>query len=94
MKRVVITGLGAITPLGNNVAGFWENIINGKSGSAMITRFDTTHFKTKFACEIKNYIAEDHFERKEIRKLDPFCQYALIAADEAILDSGVDLRKN
>ena len=93
MKRVVITGLGAITPLGNNVAGFWENIINGKSGSAMITRFDTTHFKTKFACEIKNYIAEDHFERKEIRKLDPFCQYALIAADEAILDSGVDLEK-
>ena len=92
-KRVVITGLGAITPLGNNVSDFWVNIIAGKSGAAPITRFDTTLFKTKFACEIKNYKGEDHFERKELRKLDPFCQYALIAADEAILDSGIDLDK-
>lgn len=78
MRRVVITGLGAITPLGNNVSDFWSNIVSGKSGSAPITRFDTTHFKTKFACEIKNYNAENHFDRKELRKLDPFCQMLLL----------------
>lgn len=93
MRRVVITGLGAITPLGNNVSDFWSNIVSGKSGSAPITRFDTTHFKTKFACEIKNYNAENHFDRKELRKLDPFCQYALIAAEEAMHDSRLDIDK-
>lgn len=93
MRRVVITGMGAITPLGNNVSEFWTNIVQGKSGAGPITRFDPSLFKTKFACEIKNYIPENYFDRKELRKLDPFCQYALIAADEAILDSGLDLNK-
>ncbi len=91
LKRVVVTGLGAITPLGNTVNEFWENIINGVSGSDLITRFDTEKFKTKFACEVKNYDAKDYFDRKEARKLDMYAQYALIAADEAVKDSGLEL---
>jgi 3-oxoacyl-[acyl-carrier-protein] synthase II len=93
LKRVVVTGLGAITPLGNNVRDYWDNLIKGTSGSTLITRFDTTHFKTKFACEVKNYDPQVHFDRKEARKLDLFAQYGLIAADEAIKDSGIDLEK-
>ena len=93
LKRVVVTGMGAITPLGKTVDEFWENLINGVSGAAPITRFDTTHFKTKFACEIKNYNPTDYFDRKEIRKLDPFAQYAMIAADQAIKDSNLNLDK-
>lgn len=93
MRRAVITGLGALTPLGNNVVDFWENCKIGKSGSAFITRFDTTNFKTKFACELKGFNPEDYFDRKELRKLDPFCQYAMIAADEAVKDSGIDITK-
>jgi 3-oxoacyl-[acyl-carrier-protein] synthase II len=65
LKRVVVTGLGAITPLGNNVPEYWDNLIKGTSGSSLITRFDTTHFKTKFACEVKNYDPQVHFDRKE-----------------------------
>lgn len=92
-KRVVVTGLGALTPLGNTVPEFWKNLLEGKSGSAPITKFDTTKFKTKFACEIKNYDPLNHFEKGEIRKMDPFSQYALVTSGEAIRDSGLDLEK-
>ncbi|NJY61354.1 beta-ketoacyl-ACP synthase II [Salinimicrobium sp. CDJ15-81-2] len=91
LKRVVVTGLGALTPIGNNIEEYWEGLINGKSGSAPITYFDTEKFKTKFACEIKNFNVENYFDRKEARKLDKFAQYALVASDEAIKDSGIDL---
>ncbi len=89
LKRVVVTGLGAITPLGNNVNEYWENLINGVSGANMITRFDTEKFKTKFACEVKNFDPKEYFDRKEIRKLDPYAQFAMVAADQAIKDSGI-----
>jgi 3-oxoacyl-[acyl-carrier-protein] synthase II len=91
MRRVVVTGLGALTPIGNNLHEYWENLIKGVSGSAMITRFDTSKFKTKFACEVKNYDSANYFERKEANKLDLYSQFALISTDEAILDSGLDL---
>lgn len=90
-KRVVVTGLGALTPLGNSVPEFWKNLVEGKSGAAPITKFDATKFRTKFACEVKGYRPEDHFERNEIRKMDPFVQYALVTSDEALRDSGLDL---
>jgi len=93
LKRVVVTGLGALTPIGNNVNDYWDNLIKGVSGSGLITRFDTTDFKTKFACELKNFDPSQFFDRKEQRKLDPYAQYALIAADQAIEDSGIDLEK-
>lgn len=92
-RRVVVTGMGALTPLGNTVSEFWNNLIAGKSGAAPITRFDTTRFKTKFACEIKGYDPLNYFERQEVRKIDPFTQYALITSDEALKDSGLDLDK-
>lgn len=88
MKRVVVTGLGALTPVGNNLHEYWEGLKNGVSGSELITRFNTEKFKTKFACEIKGYDSGKYFERKEANKLDLFTQYALIASDEAIADSG------
>lgn len=91
LKRVVVTGLGALTPIGNNIEEYWDALVNGRSGSAPITYFDTEKFKTKFACELKNFNAEDFFDRKEARKLDKFAQYALVASDEAIKDSGIDL---
>ena len=91
LKRVVVTGLGALTPIGNNIEEYWEGLVNGKSGSAPITYFDTEKFKTKFACEVKNFNVEDFFDRKEARKLDKFAQYALVASDEAIKDSRLDL---
>ncbi len=91
LKRVVVTGLGAITPLGNNVNDFWEGLVNGVSGAGMITRFDATNHKTRFACEVKGYNGADHFERKELRLLDLYSQYALIAAGESLKDSGMDL---
>ena len=91
MRRVVITGLGALTPLGNTVLDFWENIKLGKSGAGLITRFDPENFKTKFACELKGFKLEDYIDRKESRKMDPFCQYALIAAGEAMNDAGINL---
>jgi 3-oxoacyl-[acyl-carrier-protein] synthase II len=90
MRRVVVTGLGALTPVGNNVEDFWSAIINGKSGSDLITRFDTEKFKTKFACEVKNWDPLEHFNRKEARKLDPYAQFALVAAHQAFLDAGLD----
>ena len=91
LKRVVVTGLGALTPIGNNIEEYWEALVNGKSGSAPITYFDTEKFKTKFACEIKNFNFNEYFDRKEIRRLDKFAQYAMVASDEAITDSGIDL---
>lgn len=93
MRRVVVTGIGALTPLGNNLHDYWEGLKNGVSGSVMITRFNTEKFKTKFACELKNYDSSKYFDRKEANKLDPYSQFALISADEAIKDSGLDLDK-
>ncbi|SHG75710.1 3-oxoacyl-[acyl-carrier-protein] synthase II [Chryseolinea serpens] len=96
LKRVVVTGLGALTPIGNTLQEYWEGLKAGKSGCAPITRFDATHFKTKFACEIKNFDIGNFMDRKEARKMDPFSQYAMVAVDEAIKDSnlpiaGIDL---
>src|SRR5512147_2169224 len=91
LKRVVVTGLGALTPLGNNVKDYWDNLVKGTSGSDMITRFDCTNFKTKFACEVKGFDPQDHFDRKEARKIDLFTMFALVAAEEAIKDSGINL---
>jgi beta-ketoacyl-acyl-carrier-protein synthase II len=93
MRRVVVTGLGALTPVGNNLHDYWEGLKNGVSGSVMITHFDTSKFKTKFACEIKGYDSANYFDRKEANKLDPYAQYAMVAADEAVKDSGLDLDK-
>ncbi|WP_228236520.1 beta-ketoacyl-ACP synthase II [Allomuricauda sp. M10] len=91
LKRVVVTGMGALTPIGNNLKAYWEGLRTGKSGSAPITYFDTEKFKTKFACELKEFDPNDYFDRKEVRKLDRFAQYALVSSDEAIADSGIDL---
>ncbi|MFT5384526.1 MAG: 3-oxoacyl-[acyl-carrier-protein] synthase II, partial [Saprospiraceae bacterium] len=93
MKRVVITGIGALTPIGNNVEEFLAGLKNGVSGANLITKFDAEQFKTKFACEVKNLTVEDFIDRKEVRRLDPFAQYALISADEAMKRSGLDLEK-
>ena len=91
LKRVVVTGLGAVTPLGNSVPEFWDNLVKGVSGAAPITRFDTTNFKTKFACEVKDFDALKYFDRKEVRKLDLYAQYAIASAKEALEQSGLDL---
>jgi len=90
LKRVVVTGLGALTPIGNTIPEFWDNLLNGVSGAAPITGFDTEKFKTKFACELKNFNAEEFLDKKEARKLDPFVQYAMVSTDEAVKDSGVN----
>src|SRR5690554_896417 len=93
LKRVVVTGLGALTPIGNNIQEYWDALVAGKSGCAPITYFDPEKFKTKFACEIKNFDVHNYFDRKEARKLDRFAQYALVASDEAIIDAGMDLER-
>jgi 3-oxoacyl-[acyl-carrier-protein] synthase II len=93
LKRVVVTGLGALTPIGNTKDEFWDALVSGKSGAAPITYFDTEKFKTKFACELKNFNATDFFDRKEARKMDRFAQYAMVASDEAIVDSKLNLDK-
>ena len=90
MRRVVVTGMGALTPIGNNLQDYWNNLVAGVSGADMITHFDASKFKTRFACELKGYNPENHFDRKEARKMDPYAQYAMIATDEAIKDSGLD----
>jgi 3-oxoacyl-[acyl-carrier-protein] synthase II len=90
MRRVVVTGLGALTPIGNNLQEYWDALVKGVSGSDWITRFDADKFKTKFACEIKEYDPAAYFDRKEARKLDPYAQYAMISAHEAFLDAGLD----
>ena len=91
LKRVVVTGLGALTPIGNTKDEYWDALISGKSGAAPITYFDTEKFKTKFACEVKNFNVEDFLHRKEARKMDKFTQYAMVASDEAIVDAKLDL---
>lgn len=91
LKRVVVTGLGALTPIGNNIPEYWEALVNGKSGAAPITYFDTEKFKTKFACEIKNFDPTNFIDRKDARKMDKFTQYALVASDEAIADAQLNL---
>jgi len=93
LRRVVVTGLGALTPIGNSKEKYWNGLISGKSGAAPITYFDTEKFKTKFACELKNFNATDFLDRKEARKMDRFTQYAMVASDEAIADSKLDLDK-
>jgi len=93
LKRVVVTGLGALTPVGNNVTETWENILNGVSGAGPITHFDASKFKTQFACEVKNFKVNEHLDRKEARKMDLYTQYAIVAAKEAIEDSAMDLEK-
>src|SRR5579859_8035911 len=92
-RRVVVTGLGAITPIGNNISDYWNHLIEGTSGAAPITHFNAAKFKTRFACEIKNFDFGSYFDRPELRKMDKFTQYAMIAADEAIRDSLLDLEK-
>ncbi len=93
LKRVVVSGLGALTPIGNDVKEFWENLEKGTSGASKITRFDASNFKTKFACEIKNYDPLNFLEKKETKRLDPYSQYALISTDEAIKDSNINFDK-
>ncbi|NOS54947.1 MAG: beta-ketoacyl-ACP synthase II [Cyclobacteriaceae bacterium] len=93
LKRVVVTGLGAITPLGNSTDELWANLVAGKSGVGLITKFDTTHFKTKFAAEVKNFNASQYFEKNEARKYDLFTQYAVAASDEAIKSARIDFEK-
>jgi 3-oxoacyl-[acyl-carrier-protein] synthase II len=89
LKRVVVTGLGALTPLGNNVQDYWNGLRNGASGAAPITRFDATKFKTRFACEVKGFDPADYFDRKEARKLDLFSQFAMASVSEAIKDANI-----
>lgn len=93
LKRVVVTGLGALTPIGNNVEEYWNGLVNGVSGAAPITYFDASKFKTQFACEVKNFNVTDFLNRKEARKMDRFTQYAMVASDEAVKDSDLDLEK-
>jgi 3-oxoacyl-[acyl-carrier-protein] synthase II len=93
MKRVVITGMGAITPLGNSVTEFWNNVVAGKSGAGALTKFDASKFKTRFACEVKNFHPEEFIDKKELRKYDLFTQYAIYASDQAIKDAKLDFEK-
>lgn len=93
LKRAVITGLGALTPIGNNIQEYWNSLINGVSGAAPVTYYDAAKFKTRFACELKNFKVEDFIDRKEARKMDRFTQYAMVASDEAIADAKLDLDK-
>ncbi len=94
LKRVVITGLGALTPLGNNVQDYWNNLLAGVSGANLITHFNTEKYKTKFACELKDFDPTVYFDRKELRKLDPYAQYAMVACDEALKDSGINIEES
>ncbi|HPF96513.1 MAG TPA: beta-ketoacyl synthase N-terminal-like domain-containing protein, partial [Mangrovimonas sp.] len=91
LKRVVVTGIGALTPIGNTKDEYWNGLVNGKSGAASITHFDAEKFKTQFACEVKNFDPTQFIDRKEARKMDKFAQYAMVASDEAILDAGLNL---
>ena len=90
-RRVVVTGIGALTPIGNNLQDYWSSLIKGVSGAAKITNFDPSNFKTQFACELKNFEVTDFIHKKEARKMDPFCQYAMVSTEEAINDSGINL---
>ena len=90
MRRVVVTGMGALTPLGNNLNDSWKGLVDGVSGAGLITHFDTSKFKTRFGCEVKGFDPANHFDRKEARKMDRYAQYALVAAEEAVKDAGLD----
>jgi len=90
LRRVVVTGLGALTPIGNTVEEYWNGLINGVSGAAPITYFDASKFKTQFACELKHFNVEDFIDRKEARKMDRYAQYAMVSADEAVKDARFD----
>lgn len=94
LKRVVVTGLGALTPIGNDVETSWQNAINGVSGAGPITHFDASLFKTQFACEVKGFNGADHIDRKKLRQLDLYAQYALVAARQAVEDSGIEKDEN
>ena len=89
-RRVVVTGIGAITPIGNNLKDYWQSLVDGISGADLITHFDASNFKTKFACEVKDFDVTEFIHKKEARKLDKFSQYAMVVADEAFVDSGID----
>ena len=89
LKRVVVTGLGALTPLGKTVNEYWQSLADGVSGCDNIKQFDVTKFKTRFACEVKNFEPTDYLDRKESRKMDRYCQFALVASDEAVKDAGI-----
>ncbi|HEV7424205.1 MAG TPA: beta-ketoacyl synthase N-terminal-like domain-containing protein, partial [Candidatus Paceibacterota bacterium] len=89
LKRVVVTGIGALTPLGNSLNDYWSNLLNGVSGADFITLFDASKFKTRFACELKNFDPLNYLEKKEARKLDRFTQTALVASDQAVADAGI-----
>lgn len=93
LKRIVVTGLGALTPIGNNVPDLWDALLRGVSGAGLVTRFDTTNYKVHIASEVKGFRSEEHFDRKEIRKLDLFSQYGMVVADEAIRDAGFDVER-
>ena len=93
MRRVVVTGLGALTPIGETIDSFWDGLKKGKSGAGPITKFDTSQFKATFACELKDYNASDFFDRKEVRKYDPFSQYALVSTDQAVNDAGLNFEE-
>jgi len=90
MRRVVVTGMGALTPVGNTLQDYWKGLVDGVSGAGLITHFDASKFKTRFACEVKGFDPANHFDRKEGRKMDRYAQYAFVAADEAIKDAGID----
>ena len=90
LKRVVVTGLGAITPIGNNVQDYWDGLVNGRSGAEPITHFDASLFKTQFACEVKGFNAAEYIDRKEARKMDLYAQYAVAVAKQAVSDAGLD----
>ena len=92
-RRVVVTGIGALTPIGNNLQDYWENLIKGVSGAGPITYFNAENFKTQFACEVKDFVAADFLGKKEARKLDVFSQYALVVADQAIKDSLLNIEE-
>ena len=91
LRRVVVTGLGALTPIGNNVKEYWDSLITGVSGAAPITYFDATNFKTQFACELKGFKIEDHMDRKEARRMDRYAQYAVVSSTAAVDDASIDL---
>ena len=94
LKRVVVTGLGALTPIGNTVSQYWSGLISGVSGAAPITYFDSSEFKTKFACELKGFDPEQFMDRKLARKMDRFAQYAIVSSDEALADSNLNINDN
>ena len=91
LRRVVVTGIGALTPIGNNIEEYWNGLKNGVSGAAPVTHFDASNFKTQFACEVKNFDPTEFINKKEVRRMDRFAQYALVTSDEALKDSGLDL---